>query len=151
MNRLTRLTRFVAGAAVVAVFAAPAVVQADNQDDITYRQAVMKTLGQQAASIGMIAQGKAPAENLAVHAQILSLSANAALDAFTPKVAGGESKPDVWAKWDDFSKKMKDFQTAAADFAKTAQTGGADAAKGKIQATLGSCKGCHDVYREQKK
>ena len=151
MNRLTRLTRFVAGAAVVAAFAAPAVVQADNQDDIAYRQAIMKTLGQQAQSIGMIAQGKVPAENLAIHAQILAISAQSALDSFTPKVAGGESKADVWAKWDDFSKKMNDFSAAAQDLAKTAATGGPDAAKAKLQGTLGQCKGCHDVFREPKK
>jgi len=150
MNRFSRLTRFVAGAAVVAALAAPAVVHADDQDDIMYRQAVMKTLGEQAASIGMIAQGKAPLENLAVHARILELSANAGIDSFTPKVAGGESKPDVWAKWDDFSMKMKDLQTASADFAAAAKAN-PEAAKAKIQATLGTCKACHDVYREKKK
>ena len=149
MNRLTRLTRFVAGAAVVAALAAPAVVQADNQDDIAYRQAVMKTLGQNAASIGMILQNKAPAENFATHAQILAIAASAGVDAFTPKVAGGESKPDVWAKWDDFSKKMNDFAAATADLAKTAAAD-PNAAKGKVQATLGQCKGCHDAYRDHK-
>ena len=149
MNRLTRLTRFVACAAVVAVFAAPAVVHADNQDDIAYRQAIMKTLGQNAASIGMILQGKAPAENFATHAAILAIAANAGADAFTPKVAGGESKPDVWAKWDDFSKKMNDFAAATADLAKTAAAD-PNAAKGKVQATLGQCKGCHDAYRDHK-
>ena len=149
MNRLTRLTRFVAGAAVVAALAAPAVVQADNQDDIAYRQAIMKTLGQNAASIGMILQNKAPAENFATHTQILAIAANAGVDAFTPKVAGGESKPDVWAKWDDFSKKMNDFAAATVDLSKTAATD-PNAAKGKVQAVLGQCKGCHDAYRDHK-
>ncbi len=150
MNRLTRLTRFVAAAAVVAVFAAPSVVQADNQDDIAYRQAIMKTIGAQAASINMIIQGKAPAANIAGHAQIMALATDAALDAFTPKVPGGTAKADVWAKWDDFSKQMKDFQTAVHDFSKAAQSGGVEAAKAKMQATFGSCRSCHDAYREKK-
>lgn len=149
MNRFARLTRFAACAAVVAAFAAPAVVQADNQDDIAYRQAIMKTLGQNAASVGMILQGKAPAENFATHTQILAIAAAAGTDAFTPKVAGGEAKPEVWAKWDDFSKKMNDFAAATADLSKTAATD-ATAAKGKVQAVLGQCKGCHDVYRDHK-
>jgi cytochrome c556 len=146
------LTRAAGVMAIVALQAALPVhvARADNQDDISYRQAVMKTLGEQAASIQMIVQGKAPAENMAVHAQILSITANAALAAFTPKVAGGESKADVWAKWDDFSKKVKEFQVAADDLAKTAKAGGADAAKAKLQATFSGCKGCHDIYREHK-
>jgi len=36
------------------------------------------------------------------------------------------------------------------DLAKTAQAGGVDAVKAKSQAAL-TCKGCHDIYREQKK
>ncbi len=146
---MNRLTRFVASVAVVAAIAAPAAVRADDQDTIAYREDIMKTLGDQAASIGMIIQGKAPAENIVAHTQILALAAASALDAFEPKVAGGESKPEVWAQWADFSKKMNEFSMAAADLAKTAKAGGLEAVKPKMQATM-TCKGCHDVYRQKK-
>jgi cytochrome c556 len=117
---------------------------------IDYRQHIMKTLGETAQSLAMIMQGKAPAENFAVHAQILAITAASAEKAFTPKVPGGEAKADVWAKWDDFSKRMKELAANTADLAKTAQAGGKDAAGPKLKTAL-TCKGCHDIYREQKK
>ncbi len=147
MNRTIRLSCTVA--AVVAI-AAPGAVRADDQDTVAYRQLIMKTLGEQAQSIGMIVQGKAPAENIAVHAQVLAIAANAGIDAFTLKVQGGEARPDVWTKWDDFSKKMAEFSANASDLAKAAKAGGVEAVKAKMQSAL-TCKGCHDVYREQKK
>ena len=70
--------------------------------------------------------------------------------AFTPKVPGGEAKPDVWAKWDDFSKKMKELAANTADLAKTAEAGGLEAIKPKIATAL-TCKGGHEVYRGQTK
>jgi cytochrome c556 len=147
---MTRRVLFAAGLALIAATTLSAAARADNQDVIDYRQHIMKTLGEQSASIAMILQGKAPAENLAIHAQILAITSASALKAFEPKVPGGEAKADVWANYADFSKKMTELAANTADLAKTAQAGGLDAAKPKIQAAL-TCKGCHDTYREQKK
>jgi cytochrome c556 len=110
----------------------------------------MKTMDEQVKSILMIAQQKAPVENFATHAQILAITASTALKAFEPKVAGGEAKPEVWAKWADFSKRMNEFVASTAAFAKTAQAGGMAAAAPTMQAAL-TCKACHDIYREPKK
>ena len=76
--------------------------------------------------------------------------ASTALIAFEPNVEGGDSKPDVWAKWPDFEKKMKEFAANTAELAKLAKEGGAAAAQPKLQAAL-TCKGCHDTYRVPKK
>lgn len=147
---MTRLLQFAAGLAFAAVATLPVTARADDPTDvIQYRQYVMKALGSQAAAMNATLQGKAPAENFAMHAEALAVVASQALVAFTPKVEGGDAKPEVWAKWDDFSKKMKEFQANTAEFAKLAQTGGAAAAQPKLQATM-TCKGCHDVYRKPK-
>jgi cytochrome c556 len=145
-----RLVQFAVGVAFIAAAALPGVAHADNQDVIDYREHIMKTLGETAQALSMIMQGKAPAENFATHAQILAITAASAEKAFTPKVPGGEAKPDVWAKWDDFDKRLKELAANTADLAKTAQAGGKDAAGPKLQAAL-TCKSCHDIYREQKK
>ncbi len=145
---MTRFLQFAAGLAFAAVATMPVAVRAEDPTDvIDYRKLVMKSLGAQAAAMNATLQGKAPAENFATHAETLALVASQALVAFTPKIEGGDSKPEVWAKWDDFSKKMKEFQAATAEFAKLAQSGGAAAAQPKLQATL-TCKGCHDAYRK---
>jgi len=146
---MTRFLQIAAGLAFAAAAAAPAFAS-DPTDVIDYRKHIMKTLGAETQAMMMSLQGKAPAENFTLHAQALASAASTALIAFEPKVPGGESKPEVWAKWDDFSKKMKELAANTADLAKTAQAGGAAAAGPKLQTAL-TCKGCHDTYREQKK
>jgi cytochrome c556 len=123
---------------------------ADDQDVKDYRSHIMKILGEQFGALNQITKGKAPAADLAVQAEVLSITAAAAKIAFTPKVPGGEAKPEVWEKWDDFSKRLDEMVAAAADVAKTAKQGGAVAAVTPKLSSLG-CKGCHDVYRVEKK
>jgi cytochrome c556 len=147
---MSRLSHLAAGVALLAATSLSGVARADNQDVIDYRQHIMKTLGEQAQSLAMVMQSKAPAENIALHAQILAVTAATVEAAFKEKVAGGESKADVWAKWDDFSKRSKELAANMADLAKTAQAGGVDAVKPKMQTAM-TCRGCHEIYREQKK
>jgi len=148
---MTRFLQLTAGLAFAAVAALPATVHAtDSTDVIDYRKNVMKSLGSQAAALNAVLQGKAPAENVALHAESLHLIATTAMSAFEENVEGGDSKPEVWAKWADFSKKLKDFEAGTADLAKAAKEGGVGGAQGKVQAAL-TCKGCHDTYRVPKK
>jgi cytochrome c556 len=128
----------------------PVVVYADDEDTINNRMDVMKTMDEQAKAIDQILQQKAPPDNFATHLQILAIAASTAKKAFEPKVPGGESKPDVWAKWPDFSKRLDDMAASTAALAKTAEQGGIQAAGPKVKDTL-ACKGCHDIYREEKK
>ena len=106
-------------------------------------------VGEQFAALNQISQGKAPAADLATQAEVLSITAGVAKGAFTPKVPGGEAKPEVWEKWDDFSKRLDDMVAAAQDVAKAAKQGGVAAVTPKLSSL--SCKGCHDVYRVEKK
>ena len=147
---MTRLSQFAAALAVATVAALPLAAQAsDPTDIIDYRKHVMNILGEQSATMAMTLQGKAPAENFVLHAETLAIVASTALQAFKEKVEGGGAKPDVWAKWPDFEKRMTEFAAATADLAKTARAGGAAAAGPKVQGAL-TCKGCHDIYREKK-
>jgi cytochrome c556 len=123
---------------------------ADDKDAIEYRQHIMKSLNAQAAILGQIVSGAVPDDNVAQHLDILALLASTAKKSFEPKVQGGESKPEVWSEWADFSKRMDEFSKKSAEAAKIAHTQGGQAALANMLDVL-SCKSCHDKYRNEKK
>jgi cytochrome c556 len=128
------------------LLAASGTVCADDQDAIDYRRHVMKTMGEQMAAIGMILEKKAPADNFAVHMKVLAVTAPQAKKAFEPKVAGGNAKPEVWANWADFTKRLDALVASTDELAKLAKDGGVAAVAPKLATAL-NCKGCHDTYR----
>ena len=149
MNRSNALPRLAwAGIAFVGTLL-PISSFADDQDVRDYRSHVMKAMGEQFAALKEITTGKAPAADVTTQAEVLSITAGMAKIAFTPKVLGGEAKPEVWDKWDDFSKRLDELVAATADLAKTAKQGGVAAVTPKLSGL--SCKGCHDDYRVPKK
>jgi cytochrome c556 len=148
---MTRTLKMVVQFTLVAIFL-PAVVSADNQDVIDYREHVMKTLDEQAAAVGMILSTAIPGDNTASHLQAIALTAQIALKAFEPKVLGGEAKPEVWSNWADFSKRMNEFAKNTAEVAAQAkEKGDVDPALGEKVVDAFSCKSCHEVYRKEKK
>ena len=128
----------------------PALAYGDDKDVIDYREHIMKTLNEQAEALGMILSTAIADNNATAHLEIIALTASTALKAFEPKVPGGESKPDVWAKWPDFSKRMNEFAAKTAEAARLAKEKGPKAGLSDIDNTL-TCKSCHEVYREEKK
>jgi len=150
MFRSARLPKLaITGAALVVTSMLSLNAFADDQETIDYRSHVMKTMGEQIAAITQMQKSQIAPTNLAVHTEILALTATTAKIAFTPKVAGGKAKPDVWANWQDFSKRLDELVAATADMDKAAKAGGLPAAVVKMQ-TL-PCKGCHDNYRQEDK
>lgn len=145
---MKRIPLFLCSSALLAL-ALPAL--AADQDVIQYREAVMKTLNEQSAALGQIASGAVPDDSLVTHMDELALAASTALKAFTAKVPGGEAKPEVWTNWADFSKRMTDFAQLTAAGAKIAKDQGKDAAIVQLINYADSCKGCHDMYRQEKK
>jgi len=138
---------------VALLFAAlPALVlasdQASRQDVIKYREAIMKTMNQQAAALGQIASTVIPQTNLTAHFEIIALTASAALQAFKPDVPGGKAKPEIWSNWPDFSKRMAQFVQDANGSVKIAEAQGMDGALTQMVALANDCKACHDKYRQ---
>ena len=122
---------------------------ADDQDAIDYRELIMKELDAEAAALGMIVSGQVPPDSLSLQAKAIANSAKSALKAFEPKVPGGEAKPDVWSKWDDFAKRMQTFAQKSEEMAKVSESGNVAAVAELTIAAL-PCKSCHDVYRTKK-
>jgi cytochrome c556 len=124
--------------------------RAEDQDVIDYRELIMKQLDAEAAALGMIVSGQIPPDSLAFQARALASSARSALKAFEPKVPGGEAKPEVWAKWDDFSKRMQVFAQKSEEMAKVSESGNVQKVT-ELMIDAMPCKACHDVYRQKKK
>ncbi len=122
---------------------------AEDQDVIDYRQRIMRTLDAQVAILGQILSYATPDDQVVSHLETIALAAGQSMKSFEPKVAGGESKPEVWTNWADFTAKMKDFEQKTAEAAKVAKEQGKDAALTNILDAL-RCKDCHDVYRTTK-
>jgi cytochrome c556 len=148
MTRSAALRTFT-GAGLIATAFLSLNAFADDQETIDYRVHVMKTMGEQIAAISQMQKSQIAPTNLTVHTEILALTATTAKSAFTPKVAGGKAKPEVWANWADFSKRLDDLVAATADMDKAAKAGGLAAAVVKMQSL--PCKGCHDNYRQEDK
>jgi adenylosuccinate lyase len=123
--------------------------RAEEQDDIDYRQHIMKTMGEQMSAIQQILEHKAPADNISVHAQIVAVTAATAKAAFKSATLGGGAKPVVWENWSDFSKRLDELVASTAALAKSANEGGIQAVGARLSTI--KCKDCHDVYLEEKK
>jgi cytochrome c556 len=120
---------------------------ASDEDAIAYRQHIMHSLQEQTAALGKIMSGAVPDDNAVAHMQALALIASTALASFEPRVPGGESKPEVWSDWADFSRRMEEFARLTAKMSQAAQEGGKDAGLAHAIEAL-NCKSCHDVYRK---
>ena len=117
----------------------------DDQDAIDYRVHVMKSLGEQLAAVDMILARKAPPDAFAVHVQVIARVAAQAKLAFEPKIAGGNSKPEVWSNWADFAKRLDAMVAASNDLAKAAKDANPSTVGPRIRASL-DCEGCHKLY-----
>lgn len=124
-------------------------VLADDQETVDYREHIMKTMAEQVGAMNQMRQGKIGADNLAVHAEILAVAAATAKSAFMPKAVAGKAKADVWANWQDFARRLDELVAQTSDLSKAAKDGGLAAATPKLQGL--TCKGCHDIYREETK
>jgi cytochrome c556 len=138
---------FAAGVVVLTLLTAqPHARAADDEAAVTYRKHVMRTMGEQAAALGMILQKNGPQENAVFHARTIALAADSALNAFEPKVSGGEAKDEIWRNWTEFTARLKLLSASATDLAAVGERDGLVAMQSKAMDVLKNCKSCHDIY-----
>ena len=140
------LARFLCG--ILTVCLLESACAADDRDVVAYRQVLMKALDEQSAVIGQILSGAVPDNNLSLHLESVAFLASMVGGAFEAKVAGGESKQEVWGDWAGFSKRADEFARRTGLVAEKAKRQGKDAVMSEIVDAL-DCKGCHDKYRQK--
>lgn len=136
--------------------ALPAAAQFQKPEDaIKYRKAAFTLMGNHMGRLGAMAQGKAPfdAKAAADNAAILDTVSKLPYVAFLEGTDKGDTKakPEVWKNWDKFRTAAIKMQEEVSKLSATARTPGltVEQLKTAVGAVGGTCKGCHDDYRQQ--
>lgn len=119
------------------------------EDPVLARQLIMQALDDDAEALGMIVARAVPPTKMAEHARNVAKSAKEARDSFKQNAPGGSAKPEIWANWEDYSKRLDTFVAKSEEMAKIAETGDINAVT-EIMVDAMPCKSCHDVYRTKK-
>lgn len=74
------------------------------------------------------------------------------LDYFPPGTLSEDSraKPEIWARWGEFTKHPANVRKAAQELGAAAKTGDEEAIKVRFKALGEACKGCHQSFRAPK-
>jgi cytochrome c556 len=147
MQRLLLTTAAVAALAT----ALPAAAQFQKPEDaVKYRKAGFTVMAAHFSRLGAMAQGRVPFDAAAatMNAEIVADMAKLPFAGFVEGTAGtekGTPRANVWtdrAKFDAGAKKLQEESAKLAANAKTL-----DGLKAAFTATAGTCKACHDDFR----
>lgn len=119
------------------------------------RMDVMKDIGSQMKTMGLMARGKQAFDEklIAKSASVIGEHAKTLNKLFPEDSTSehSEARPIIWQDFDDFLAKAKAMENAGMAMASQASGGMAKpefmAAFGKL---AGTCKGCHTTYRQKK-
>jgi cytochrome c556 len=139
-------------AAVAATLSAPAAAQfAKAEDAIKYRQGALFVLGQHFGRLGAMAQGKIPFDAKAAqdNAEVVLNMSKLPWAGFGPGTEGGKAKPAIWKEQAKYKEHADKFEAEAVKLAAAAKTGNLDNLKAAFGDAAGTCKACHDAYRNK--
>ncbi|MFT6434837.1 MAG: cytochrome c556 [Candidatus Azotimanducaceae bacterium] len=124
-------------------------VLADAEKDIDYRKATMMVVGGHMKSMGTILKGRMHQSDLKVHADGMKSIATIVPSLFPEGSGDGktEALSAVWENPAEFKMKMDEFVAAADGMAMAVDSGEMSAIGPAIQKLGGSCKGCHDDFK----
>lgn len=138
---------------LVSVTAVGTPALADDAGEIKYRQAVMKSIGgHMGAIVGILKGRSANKDHLVTHARGITNLAGITGTIFPPGSDFGETEalPAVWEKPDEFAKAVRMFEIAAKDMLAASESGDMAAVGTALGKLGGSCKNCHENFREKK-
>jgi cytochrome c556 len=118
-----------------------------------YRQSLMKSLGSQMGAIGHILKSGLPLkQNIASHAQIITINAKLLPAAFEKKITAGrtDATPAIWQKWSQFEKAAMAAQNESQKLMKIAASGSTNEFFAQMKNLGMTCGGCHKGFRKPK-
>jgi len=143
----TRVARTLVLAASLALPVA-ALNAAEPEEQIKYRQNVMKSIGGHTSAIFAITGDKAGDDShLEAHIRSLASTSTIVKDIFPPESELGDTraKAEIWTDEEGFGEAVKALEDAAAGVLAAYENSGD--LGGALRDLGGSCKGCHDEYR----
>jgi cytochrome c556 len=127
---------------------------AKAEDAIKYRQSALFVMGQHFSRLAAMAQGKIPfdakaaADNAAV-VESMSKLPWAAFGEGTDQGGNTKAKPEIWSDNAKFKEAADKMMAEVVKLGAAAKTGKADELKSAVSATGGTCKNCHDNFRNK--
>lgn len=126
---------------------------AKPEDAIKYRKAALSVTAAHFGRLGAMAQGKVAfdAKAAAENAEIVANMAKLPWAAFGEGTDAGETKakPEIWKQNAKFKEAADKYQAESVKLLAAAKTGKEDAFKAAFTATAGTCKSCHDDFRNK--
>ncbi len=131
----------------------PAAAQFQKPEDaVKYRQSAMTLMGNHMGRLGAMAQGRVPfdAAQAQANADVIATVSKLPFVAYvegTPGANKGGASPKIWsdrAKFDEAARKMQD---EVAKLVAATRGGNAEQLRAAFGPVGGSCKGCHDDFR----
>ena len=138
--------------ATAAAIALPASAQfAKPEDAVKYRQSALFVMSQHFGRIGAMANGRAPydAKTAVENAEIVAEMSKLPWAGFGPGTdkISKRAKPEVWTEPAKFKENNEKLVVETAKLLAAAKTNNLDNLKTAFSSTAGTCKGCHDTYR----
>ncbi|MBS7780390.1 cytochrome c [Acidovorax sp. CCYZU-2555] len=130
----------------------PAAAQFAKKDDaIDYRQSALSVMATHFGSLGAMAKGDVPYDAKAAqeNADIVVFMSRLPWAGFGPGTEGGKAKPNVWTENAKFKELAGKMEGEAVKLAAAAKQGDVASLKAAFGATAGSCKACHDSFRNR--
>ena len=151
------MTRWILAATTVAslLTALPAAAQfAKPEDAVKYRKAAFTVMAAHFGRIGAMAQGRVPfdAAAAAANAEIVADMAKLPYAGFVEGTSGtekGQPNAKVWSERAKFDEGAKKLQDETVKLLAAAKANNLDQLKAAFGNTAGTCKACHDAYRNQ--
>lgn len=126
---------------------------AKPEDAVKYRKAALTVTAAHFGRLGAMAQGKVPfdAKLATENAEIVASMVKLPWHAFGEgtDTADSKAKPEVWKQNAKFKEASEKLQTESVKLLAAAKTGKEDAFKTAFSATAGTCKSCHDDFKNK--
>jgi cytochrome c556 len=126
---------------------------AKPEDAVKYRKAAFTVTASHFGRLGAMAQGKVAfdAKVAAENAEIVANMAKLPWHAFGEgtDTADTKAKPEVWKQNAKFKEAADKLQTESVKLVAATKTGKEDAFKAAFTATAGTCKSCHDDFKNK--
>jgi cytochrome c556 len=152
MKRLVLAPAMVA--AVASLLAAlPAAAQFQKPEDaVKYRKAAFTVMGTHFGRLGAMVQGRVPFDGAvaAANADVVASLSMLPYAGFVEGTSGtekGQAKANIWSERAKFDEGAKKMQEEVAKLAAAAKTNNLETLKAAFGNAAGTCKSCHDNYR----
>lgn len=140
-------------AATTLAVSLPAAAQFQKPEDaVKYRQSALSVMGTHFSRLGAMANGRVPfdakvAQDNAALVETMSKLPWAGFTAESEKIKS-KAKPDIWMDQAKFKQAQEKMMGEVAKLNVAAKTGNLDQIKAAFGNAAGSCKACHDAFRD---